>query len=238
MGGKKMNNKQEINNKFGLVAAKSTFIITIITFALAMIAIPISGANCPVNCVDYPYLDTLSQYPRDFLWMFAAMLMLLDYLALMVAIHQYAREEKKIFSLMGLILAVITVVVLLSDYFVQATVVPMSLMNTETDGLALLIQYNPHGVFLMLEELGYILMALSFLFMALSFSRSYRLLSAIYWIFMVGFGGVMATVVLIAGIYGMDRLDRLEVIILSIDWLVLIINGLLLSRMFKKNLET
>jgi len=23
----------------------------------------------PWNCVEYPYLDTLAQYPRDFLWM-------------------------------------------------------------------------------------------------------------------------------------------------------------------------
>jgi hypothetical protein len=231
-----MNNIQEITNKFGLIAARSTFIITIITFVLAMIAIPISGANCPGDCVGYPYLDTLSQYPRDFIWMFAAMLMVLAYLALMASIHQYAREEKKIFSLMGLMLAAITAAVLLSDYFIQASVVPMSLMNAETDGLALLIQYNSHGVFLILEELGYILMALSFLFIALSFSRPDRLHSAIYWIFLLGFSIVMAVIVLIASIYGLERLDRLEVIILSIDWLVLIINGFLLSRMFKKEL--
>jgi len=43
----------------------------------------------------------------------------------------------------------------------------MSLMNSETEGLAALIQYNPHGVFLALEELGYMIMSLPFLFMAL-----------------------------------------------------------------------
>lgn len=30
-------------------------------------AIPISAANCPADCVGYPYLDTVPQYPRDFL---------------------------------------------------------------------------------------------------------------------------------------------------------------------------
>ena len=223
-------------NQFGFVSSVSTFVIAVITFALAIMAIPISGANCPGNCVGYPYLDTLSQYPRDFLWMFAAMLMILAYIGLMVSIHQYTDKEKKTFSLMGLMLAEIAAVVLLSDYFIQASVVPMSLMNAETDGLALLIQYNAHGIFLISEELGYILMAISFLFMALSFHKTDRLHSAIHWVFLLGFGCVTASVVLIAGIYGLERLDRLEVVILSIDWLVLIINGILLSRMFKREL--
>ena len=55
--------------RFGYYSAILTTIITIVTFGFAMAAIPISGANCPGDCVEYPYLDTLAQFPRDFLWM-------------------------------------------------------------------------------------------------------------------------------------------------------------------------
>jgi len=43
----------------------------------------------------------------------------------------------------------------------------------------MMIQYNPHGVFLALEELGYLLMSLSFLFMAPVFAGRSRLESAV-----------------------------------------------------------
>jgi hypothetical protein len=54
----------------------------------------------------------------------------------------------------GLSFALIAAGVLLSIYFVQFSVVPVSLMNGQTEGIALLTQYNPYGVFIVLEELG------------------------------------------------------------------------------------
>jgi hypothetical protein len=57
--------------------------------------------------------------------------------------------------------------VLLGGYFVQFSMVPVSLMNGQSEGIALLTQYNPYGVFIVLEELGYLLMSLSFVFLAL-----------------------------------------------------------------------
>ena len=56
---------------------------------------------------------------------------------------------------------------LLGGYFVQFSMVPVSLMNGQSEGIALLTQYNPYGVFIVLEELGYLLMSLSFVFLAL-----------------------------------------------------------------------
>lgn len=34
-------------------------------------------------------------------------------------------------------------------------------MHGETEGITLLTQYNAHGIFIALEELGYLLMSLS-----------------------------------------------------------------------------
>jgi len=38
-------------------------------------------------------------------------------------------------------------------------------------------------------------------------------------------------------IYGLDRMDRFEVAVISIDWLVLVINGVLLSLLFRRQLK-
>ena len=95
------------SNKVGFYSALLTTMITLITLGLGMIAIPISGANCPADCMEYPYLDTVSQYPRDYLWMYAAIFMLLAYLALMASIHHYADRQKAVFSQIGLSLATI-----------------------------------------------------------------------------------------------------------------------------------
>lgn len=221
-------------HKFSYTSALLTAIITIITFVVAMFAVPISGANCPANCVDYPYLNTFGQYPRDFLWMPLAILLVLSYAGLMLSIHHYVPTEKKILSQAGLLLALMTATVLITDYFIQFSVIPMSLLHGETEGLPLLIQYNPHGIFLALEELGYILMSFSFLFMALALPNRNRLEASIRRVFFGGFGLTIVSLVTISLIFGLARDDRLEVIILSIDWFVLIINGFLLGRLFKK----
>ena len=225
------------SNRFGYYSAIVTTVITVVTFGFAIIAIPISGANCPGNCVEYPYLDTVSQFPRDFLWMPLAIVLVLAYVTLMVSIHSYASRQKKIFSQVGLSFALIAAAVLVADYFIQFSVIPMSLTNGETEGLAMLIQYNPHGVFLALEELGYLVMSLSFLFMAPVFANKNRLESAVRWIFVIAFILVIVSLVVSSINYGLDRQDRFEVAVLSIDWLVLIINGVLLSIVFRRQLK-
>ncbi len=226
-----------VSHRFGYYSALLTTVITVVTFGFALIAIPISGANCPGNCARYPYLDTLTQFPRDFLWMPLATGLVLAYVTLMVSIHAYAPQPKKIFSQVGLAFALMAATILAVNYFVQFSVIPVSLKHNETEGLALLIQYNPHGLFLALEELGYLLMSLSFLFMAPVFAHKSRLEAVVQWVFVSAFVLVIISLVVISIRYGLDRQDRFEVIALSMDWLVLIINGVLLSVVFRRQLK-
>mgnify|MGYP001190446471 FL=1 len=221
-------------NRFGVYAALCTALLTIVTFGFALYAIPISGANCLENCVEYPYLDTAARFPRDFMWMPLAILLVLAYVTLMVSIHAYAPDSKKTFSQAGLAFALMAATMLASVYFIQFSVIPISLMKGETDGLAALIQYNPHGVFIAMEELGYLLMSLSFLFMAPVFAGRSRLERAVRWIFAGAFFLAIAALIAISLIYGLERLDRFEVAVISIDWLVLMVNGILLSFLFKR----
>lgn len=221
-------------NRFGFYSALCTALLTTVTFGFALYAIPISGANCLENCVEYPYLDTAARFPRDFMWMPLAILLVLAYVTLMVSIHTYAPGSKKTFSQAGLSFALMAATMLASVYFIQFSVIPISLMKGETDGLAALIQYNPHGVFIAMEELGYLLMSLSFLFMAPVFAGRGRLERAVRWIFAGAFFLAIAALLAISLIYGLERLDRFEVAVISIDWLVLIVNGILLSILFKR----
>jgi hypothetical protein len=223
--------------RVGLYSAILTVLITVLTFTLAITAIPNSGAGCTQNCVEYPYLNTLSEFPRDYLWMPPAMLLIVVYVTLVASIHAYAAQHKKIYSQIGLSFALIAAGILLSDYFIQFSVVPISLMDQETDGITLLTQYNPHGIFIVLEELGYLLMSLSFLFLAPVFANKGRLASVVRWVFIAGFVLTMVFLAVISINYGLDREDRFEIAVISIDWLVLIINGVLLSLLFRSQVK-
>jgi hypothetical protein len=166
-----------------------------------------------------------------------AMLLVVVYVILVVSIHTYAAQHKKIYSQIGLSFALIAAGILLSNYFIQFSVVPISLRNQETDGTALLTQYNAHGIFIVLEELGYLLMSLSFLFLAPAFANIGRLESVVRWVFVAGFVLTMVFLIVISINYGLDRMDRFEIAVISIDWLVLVINGVLLSVLFRRQLK-
>ncbi len=226
-----------LTDRVGLCSAVTTAVVTAAALTLALFAIPISGAYCPGDCATYPYLDTLVQYPRDFVWMPVAMLAVLSYLVLATSVHRWTENPRKAFSQVGLVLATISAAILVMDYYLQFSVVPMSLRDSETEGLALLIQYNPHGVFVALEELGYMVMSLSFLFIGAALPCRNRLEKAARWTFLVGFGLSLLSLLAFSIGYGMERLDRFEVAILSIDWLVLIANGIILSLVFRRSLR-
>ena len=127
--------------------------------------------------------------------------------------------------------------ILLADYFVQFSVVPISLMSGETEGITLLTQYNPHGIFIALAELGYLMMSVSFLFMTPVFVNKNRLESAVRWIFIISFVLVVASLIIISIKFGLDRQDRFEVVVISINWLALIVNGILLGNLFRRQFK-
>jgi hypothetical protein len=134
---------------------------------------------------------------------------------------------------MGLSFALIAATILMIDYFIQISVIQPSLLNGELESIAILTQYNPHGIFIALEEIGYLLMSISFLCIAPIFSETTRLEIAIRWLLIIGFVMAIIFLVIISAIYGISREYRFEVAVISIDWIVLIILGILLSDKFK-----
>lgn len=220
--------------KLGYYAGLVTALATLITFGIAIFTTPLSGPYCAQNCYRYPYNDIASRFPRDYYWMYPAIILVLFYYVLMTAIHHTARKDKKIFSHIGLSFALMSTIVFVIDYFLQISVVQPSLLQGETDGIALLSQFNPHGIFIVLEELGFLLMSLSMFFMAPVFSGKAKIEKAIKWIFAGSFVLTVLTFILYTIFYGILREYRFEVAAISINWVALIVSGLLLSIFFKR----
>jgi hypothetical protein len=208
-------------------------ILTLFTFAIAINTPPITGVFCLEGCIDYPYTDGADRYPRDYWWMFPAMIMLFAYLLLVYGIQQ-VMVDKRSYTTLALILSSMSTLLLVANYFLQVTVVAPSLLAGEYEGMAAWTQYNPRGFFIALEELGYLLMSLSFLILAPTFSGKTSLEKSIRWILLAGCGLTLLVLIWIAWGYGLERDYRFEVAVISIDWLVLIIAGFLMFRLYRR----
>jgi hypothetical protein len=221
-------------SRFGFWTAVSMSVITAATFEVAIATPPRSGPFCMSSCVTYPYADVAAFFPRDYLWMYPAMLLTPIFVVLMACIHHYASGDKRLFSSIGLSFAVITAAVITIDYFVQLTVVQPSLLKGEADGLSLVTQYNPHGIFIALEDLGYLMMSVAFLFAAAVFAGRDWVERTIRWLFISGFILAVGSFSFLSLLYGNDLEYRFEVVVILIDWMVLIVSGVLLGVVFKR----
>ena len=230
-------NNNILTMRVGFYSSLSLTILTIITFGFAMMAIPPAGPYCQGDCMSYPYPDILSYYPRDYYWMYMAVFQLLAYLIFIISNHFNVLPERRIFSFISVAFALISTAVLLADYYIQFAVVPISVMKGETEGIALITQYNGHGVFVVLEELGYLMMSISFLFLGLAFAMKNRLEQTIRWILILPFVITVFSLIFYSIKFGIDRDYRFEVAAITINWLVIIVAGILISIYFKRAIK-
>jgi hypothetical protein len=232
-----MDTTNTLSAKFGFYASIALTILTIITFGFAMTAIPPSGPYCTGNCMEYPFRDLLNYYPRDYNWMYLAIFQLFAFLIFVISIHFIAPFEKKIFSFTSVAFALISTTVLLADYFIQFAVIPISMMKGETEGIALLTQYNGHGIFIALEELGYITMSIALFLAAPVFVSNNRLEKIIRMVLYIPLVLNILAFVFYSIQFGIDRSYRFEVASISINWLFMIVAGILISIFFKRILK-
>jgi hypothetical protein len=207
-------------------------VVVVVVFAMVGVATPArSGPFCLASCVTYPYVDVASFIPGDYHWLLPGILLAPVFVVLMACIHEHAAERNKLHGRIGLSFAVVYAVVILVDYWLQLTVVVPSLQAGETEGLSLLTQYNPHGLFIALETLGYSMLTVALLFAAPVFEGG-GLERAIRWLFTLAFVLAVAAFGGLA-VLGHD-LVAFEVTLLMIDWGVLVASGLLLSIVFRR----
>jgi len=231
-------NREKVVIQFSFFVAITMAIVTFITFVIAILTPPLSGPFCKSSCFEYPYTDVISRFPRDYIWMYPAMLVALLFVVLMICIHHYAENEKKIFSQIGLSFALISSIILIADYFVQVSVIQPGLLKGETEGIAMLTQFNPHGVFIALEEIGYLIMSISFFSIVPVFYGKGGLRKAIRMTFITGLLLIVFSLILVSIKFGIMREYIFEVIVISIVWLELIISSILLSIEFRRAMKT
>jgi hypothetical protein len=212
--------------RFGFVAAVATTTLTVITFALALTALP--------NDEPYPFTtETIAdQWPGDYLWMPPAMGLMVSFVILLAVLHDLAPPGPRIFTLVGLCLGVMSSVILLIDYFIQFTVMQVSLEKNQLDGWALFTQYNPNGIFIALEELGYLLMSLALLSLAPVFREATKVDKVLRWVLIGSFLGVVAALTAVSVVLGMDRGDTFEIAVITLVWTTLLVAGPLIAVRF------
>jgi len=222
-------------NRLGFWSAILTAVMAAVFFAVGFVS--------PVRYISYPYVDVASStcgglqlvscefISMDYIWLYPAFLLAPIFVVLMACIHYYAPVDRKIFSQIGLSFALVYAAVITTDYFIQWTVVQPSLLSGETEGLSLFTQYDPHGIFIALEGLGYLMMSVALLFAAAVFTGG-RLERAVRWLF------VMSFILAIGSFAGLSLLRydivTFEVTIIMINCTVLIVSGALLSILFKR----
>jgi hypothetical protein len=219
---------------FGYYSAFLVSVMTLITFGFAMTAIPSSGPYCVGNCMSYPFDDTLFYYPRDYYWMYLAIFQLFAFVIFIVSNHYIANSAKKMFTFLSTTFTLISSTVLLITYFTQFSVVPISFVQGEKEGIALISMYNDHGLFIALEELGYITMSIALFFLAFAFSKNTKTEKAIRIILVSQLFLNVLAFVFYSVKFGIDRSYRFEIATITINWLVLIFVGILIGLHFKR----
>lgn len=216
----------------GTVSSISLAVVTSATFVIAFLTPPISGPFAAGARITYPYTDALTRFPRDYIWMYPAMLLMLIIVVYMVCIEHYSSPIQKIYSRIALILASLAAGIIFVDYFVQVTVIQPSLLSNELQGIALLTQYNPHGLFIALEEAGYLLLSTAILFLTPVFTGPGKIRKALRWTSVLCFAFTIFSLTVISIMYGVNREYRFEVAVITFDFIALILLGTLSTRLF------
>lgn len=203
-------------------------------FGIGISTLPHSGPYCTGNCLVYPYLEAVRYVPRDYLWVIPSTVLTPLFVVLAGCIHAFVHGTRKAFSLIGLCFASIAAAIVTIDYFIQLQVLEPSLVKGESEGLVLFSQYNPHGIFIALENLGYLMLCVAFFFSGAALGHGNRLERAIRWTFI---SAALLGFACFVGMYwhfGYNLEYRFEVAIITITWITLLVSGAMLSFYFRK----
>ncbi|MGI6585811.1 MAG: hypothetical protein ACOX3L_07725 [Lutisporaceae bacterium] len=97
-------------------------------------------------------------------WVIPCLLLALTFPIMMSSIYIYAFDDKKLWSLLGLIFAVMYGAILATNYWLLLTVVRESLLGGYTEGLEWFVIGSPHSITNTIEGIGYGFMGLAAIF--------------------------------------------------------------------------
>lgn len=225
-------------DRWGFWVAMLTFVMGAVSFVVAVTTPPRSGPFCTSGCIGYPFTDAAAFVPRDYLWMYPATVLMMLFVALAVVVHGHASPSRRVFTATGVAFATIAATVLVLDYAIQLMVMQPSLLAGQTEGLSLFSQYNPHGVFIAMENVGYVAMAVAFVLLAPGFGGRTRLEGTLRWLLAVAGGLTVLLLVVMAIGFGADLEYRFEVAAISVTWLTLTVAAALLAVWMRRGRST
>lgn len=225
-------------DRWGFWVAMLTWITGAASFVVAVTTPPRSGPFCTSGCIGYPFTDAAAFVPRDYLWMYPATVLMMLFVALAVVVHGHATPSRRVFTATGVAFATIAAMVLVLDYAIQLMVMQPSLLAGQADGLSVFSQYNPHGVFIAMENVGYVAMAVAFVFLAPAFTDRTRLDRVLGWLLAVAGGLTVVLLVVMAIGFGADLEYRFEVAAISVTWITLTVAAGLLAAWMHRGTST
>lgn len=225
----------DVVKRWGFGSAVATALLAAVSFGIAVTTPPRTGPfAAPGSAIAYPYVQAAQFVPRDFLWLYPTLLMMATFLVLSICVAHAAPDERKLFGTIGLSFAAVSFTVISADYFVQLqTVQPALLHAEEAASVVALSQYNPHSVFIALENLGYLALAVSFAFLGLALGAS-KMERATRWVLLTGSTLTAIAFVGMSAYFGLGLEYRFEVIAIMFDWLTLVVSGVMLAVVFRR----
>jgi len=221
-----------MNLKINAWIAIATAVLTTLAFGVSITTLPLSGPFCSAGCFQSPYLDVGSRWPTDYFWMPLAALVPLSLVLLTGSVHEAVGVEQRHWTRLALTFAAMGATVILIAYFVQLSVIHPALLAGEHDGIAMLTQFNPHGTFIALEELGYLLLTGALTLAALAPYGPGAAGHLVRWAFGVALPLSLTTLIAMITVYGANREYRFEVAVISIFWICLLIGSIALAFWF------
>ena len=201
-------------------------------FALGITTPPRSGPYCTGTCIAYPFTDAAQFVPRDYRWVIPGILLIPIFVVVVACVHSLVEIGRRHLSVAGLCFASMAAGIIGIDYFIQFQMAEPSLVHGETAGLALFSMYNPHGVYIALEDLGFLTLCVAFLFVGLAVPRVTRLAVAIRWTLVAAALLGFATFAGMTWHFGLDLEYRFEVAVITITWITLLAAGVMLAFFF------
>lgn len=223
--------------RLGFWVAVLTAFVTAVSFGIGIMTPPHSGPFCTDSCIAYPYADAAKFFPRDYLFLFPGILLPPLFLVLCACVHSFVDVQRRIFSRIAVAMSTVAAAVVTLDYFVQLEVIQPSLLAEEKDGMAIFSQYNPHGLFIAMEDLGYLWMSAAFFFLGLSLARSSGLEVAARRLLTISSVLGLVTFIGMSVYFGNDLQTRFELAVIAINWIALAPAAVMLAMLFRRTLK-
>lgn len=208
----------------------SSLVLALSPVAATIVVAPArSGPFCMEGCVSYPYAEIANLYPAEYLWMYAMLAAAFALVVLGASAVSLAPVPRRSLARIGNGFGMMAATALAICYFIQIEVIQPSVLAGETDGIAILTQYNEHGIFIALEDLGYLTLALALAGLTAGLKPIGRLFGLAFWSAQAGAVLVVGAFLFITVVYGVNRSYYFEVFAILIDWIVMLVVGGLMT---------